>query len=151
MVGTFAQLATAPARNGTGSVTFVDKTVSLANTYAYRVTAVNAAGQSAYTGTVTVLVAIPGAPTINTATAVRQANGEVITVTWTAVPGANGYTIQWSATAAFTTVAGTGTVGNVTTYNTVRIARQVWYVRVIATNVLGQSQPSPVKTVAAAP
>lgn len=50
---TFTQVATAPARNGTGNVTYTDTTVAPATTYVYRVTAVNLAG-SAVSGTITV-------------------------------------------------------------------------------------------------
>lgn len=50
---TFTQIATAPARNGTGNVTYTDATVAPQTTYVYRVSAVNLAG-SAVSGTVTV-------------------------------------------------------------------------------------------------
>ena len=67
--------------------------------------------------TATVIVpALPAAPTILTAKSAASGGGERMTVTWGAVPGATGYTIQWSATAAFTTIAGSGTVGNATTH-----------------------------------
>ena len=52
--GAFVQIDTAPARNNTGSVTFVDTTVVAGNAYAYRVAAVNAAGMSAYSNTASV-------------------------------------------------------------------------------------------------
>ena len=47
----FTQIATAPARNNTGNVTFTDTTVKAAQTtqsYTYRVAAGNVAGLSAY-------------------------------------------------------------------------------------------------------
>ena len=148
--GAFAQIGTAPAKTNTGSVTFTDTGVSQGSTYDYRVAAVNAVGQSSWSNTFTILVAAPAAPTINTAAAVRQGGNERVTVTWGAVTGATGYTIQWSATSAFTTVAGSGTVGGVTTFTTGNIARQIWYFRVIATNPLGPSPPSPIKSVPSA-
>ena len=49
--GAFTQIATAPARNSTGNVTYVDTTAvatSAVTTYTYRVAAVNIAGTSAY-------------------------------------------------------------------------------------------------------
>jgi hypothetical protein len=125
-------------------------TIAPGTTYTYRVAAVNAIGQSAYTNTATAIVpALPAAPAITGATAARSGNGERVTVTWSSVAGATGYTIQWSATQAFTSIAGSGTVGNTTTFTTGQFARQTWYIRVIATNLVGQSPPSTVATVAA--
>ena len=58
--GAFAALATLPARNRTGNVTYTDLAVAAGNTYAYRVTAVNGVAPSAYSNTVT--LAVPNAP-----------------------------------------------------------------------------------------
>jgi FtsP/CotA-like multicopper oxidase with cupredoxin domain len=150
--GAFAQIAAPAARSGTGTVTYVDPTVTPGATYAYRVAAVNAVDRSAYSNTATVTIAaLPAAPAIKTATAARSGSNERVTVTWGAVPGATGYRIQWSATPAFTTVAGSGTVGAVTSFTTGNIARQAWSFRVIATNAAGDSPASGVVTVAAAP
>ncbi|MGW5433605.1 multicopper oxidase domain-containing protein [Streptomyces sp. NPDC004059] len=55
---TFSQVGTAPARNKTGSVTFVDSTVALGSTYQYRVSALNIAGRGT-TPPVTVMVSAP--------------------------------------------------------------------------------------------
>lgn len=148
--GTFAQVGTAPARTSTGAATFTDTSVQLGTTYEYRVAATNAAGQSDWSNTVSVRVDVPPAPTITSATAARAGGGERITVTWGTVASATGYRIQWSADQAFTTVAGTATVGTVTTFTTPTLARQTWYVRVIATNPVGPSPPSAVSTVPAA-
>ena len=83
----------------------------------------------------------PTAPSGVSGTAARSGNGETITVRWT--PTSNNaatFRVQWSATAAFTTVAGTATAnGGVTQLTTPRIARQVWYVRVVAVNPLGEA------------
>lgn len=146
---TFTQIGTAPARASTGSVTFTDSGVTLGSTYAYRVAAVNATAQSPWSNTVTIAVAVPAAPVIKSAVAARQGSGERVTVTWSAIPGVTGYTIQWSASQAFTAVAGSGRVSG-TTFTSGSIARQTWYFRVIATNLLGNSPPSPVVTVASA-
>ncbi len=148
--GAFAPIATAPGRSGTGGVTFLDTGIVPGTTYQYRVAATNAIGLSAYTNTATVVVpALPAVPVISSATAAAQGSGERVTVVWGAVAGATGYRVQWSATAAFTSVAGTGTVGATTTFTSPQLPRQTWYVRVIATNLVGQSQPSAVSTVPA--
>jgi len=148
----FSNLVTLPARtqgNGTGNVTYVDTSVVLNNTYTYRVTAINAFVKSAYSNTVEVLVALPAAPTILTATAVRQGNNERVTVTWTDVTGETGYTIQWSTT-NWGAIAGSGNVGaNITTFTTGNIARRIWYFRVCATNLLGTVCSVPVLVPAA--
>ena len=80
------------ALGSTGATSYTDSTVSAAATYTYTVSAINSAGASAATAplSVTTPVALPAAPTglattSNTATAV--------TLTWTAVTGATGYTV----------------------------------------------------------
>ena len=61
--GVFGQIATAPARNSTGNVTYLDTTTLAGNTYAYRVAAVNIAGTSASTNTASVTFPVaPAAP-----------------------------------------------------------------------------------------
>ena len=149
--GAFASIATPAARGGTGNVTFVDSTVALAHTYDYRVSAVNFAGTSALSNVVTVGVMVPAVPVIATGTAARQRRNERVTITWGDVANETGYTIQWSTTASFATVSGTGTAAaNATTFTTGNIARQVWYLRIRANNVLGSSAWSTVRTVTAA-
>ena len=132
----FTQIAFPPARNGTGNVTYVDTTIQPGITYWYRVAARNLIVQSAYSNTVQVAVpALPAKPTILSAVAVRQGNNnERVTLTWSAVPGVTGYTIQW-APVNFGPIAGTGNVGpNTTTFTTGNILWQVWWFRVGATN-----------------
>jgi FtsP/CotA-like multicopper oxidase with cupredoxin domain len=81
----FAQIATAPARNNTGNVTFTDTTVRAATTpqtYTYRVAAANVAGNSGYSNPAAVAIGIvvpPAAPTNLTAT--LQA-GPLVQLTW---------------------------------------------------------------------
>jgi FtsP/CotA-like multicopper oxidase with cupredoxin domain len=149
--GTWATVATLAARTGTGTVTYADPTVlTVGGTYEYQVVAFNAVAQSDPAGPIT--VSKPAQPAITSATAAKWGNGETLTVRWNAVPLATGYRVEWSATAAFTQVAGSATVGAVTSYTTTaRLARQTWYVRVVATNALGTSSPSAVSTVAPAP
>ena len=145
----FTQIATAPARAGTGSVTYTDTTVAPGTTYTYQVAATNAIAVSNYATATVVVPAVPAAPTILTAKSAASGNGERMTVTWASVPRATGYAIQWSATSAFTTIAGSGTVGSAaTTFTTGQLPRQTWYVRAIANNnLVGPSQPSGVWTV----
>jgi fibronectin type 3 domain-containing protein len=150
---TFTQLATAPARSSTGgTVTYVDTTPTLGATYVYRVTAVNAAGASG-PAQLTVTAGPPAAPTDLTGTAARQGNNERLTLRWTDVAdNETSQTVQWSTSATFATVAGTGTAAaDATTFTTGTIARQQWYVRVRATNPLGSSAWSATLAVAPAP
>ena len=147
--GPFAQIATPGARANTGGVGFVDTNLRPGATYAYRVAAVNAVDRSAYTNTATVIVpALPATPDVASAAAAASGNGERVTVTWNRAAGATGYRVQWSATSAFASIAGTATVGNAASFTTGPLARQTWYVRVIATNLAGQSPPSAVVAVA---
>ncbi len=150
--GPFAAIATAPARNGTGSVTYTDTTVSPSTTYSYRVAARNLAGGSSYSNTATVAIgALPGTPAITNATAALAGNRERVTVTWTAGAPTNqtGFTVQWSATSDFATIAGSGTTNaSARTFTTGQITSQVWYVRVFAQNAVG---PSPFSAVTSVP
>jgi len=149
---TFATIGTAPARNNTGNITWLDSTPTIGATYVYRVIARNVAGDSAPSNQVTASLVLPGAPTITTAVAARQGGGERVTVQWADVADETGYTIQWSATEAFTTVAGSGSAAaNATTFTTGTITRQAWYFRMRATNPVGTSAWSPVVPVSPAP
>jgi predicted phage tail protein len=138
---TFTQIATAPARNNTGGVTFVDVLVSLGTTYTYRVAAVNAGGSSAYSNLASITVSVPADPTNLSATAVRQGTNERVTLTWSDVAtNESGYTVQRSADPTFNTGVTTTTLAaGTTTYITGNIARTTWYFRVRAFNALGTS------------
>jgi len=138
---TFVQIATAPARNNTGNVTYVDTTVTLGTTYTYRVSAVNALGASAYSNLASVTVDVPLAPSNLLATAVRQGNNERVTLTWTDnANNESGFEIQRATNSAFTTGLVTSSVGaNTTTFNTGNISRLSYYFRVRAVNILGPS------------
>jgi FtsP/CotA-like multicopper oxidase with cupredoxin domain len=150
---TFSQIAAPPARNGTGAVTVVDSAVTRGNSYQYRVTAVNVAGRSAPSNTMTVAVDVPATPMISSATAARQGgNNERVTVRWTDVASESGYTVQWSNSSGFNTIAGTASpAADATTYTTGNVARQTWYVRIRANNALGSSAWSAISTVPPAP
>jgi FtsP/CotA-like multicopper oxidase with cupredoxin domain len=149
----FVQVGPAPARNNTGSVTYVDPTpVQLGATYTYRVAAVNAMGASAYSNVASVVVAPPTAPAGLSATVARQGNNERVTLTWTDVAtNEAGYTVQRSADPTFAAGVTTNTLAaNATTYTTGNITRTTWYFRVSAFNAIGASawatvtvQPAP--------
>lgn len=149
--GAFARLATPPARANTGTATYVDGAVSVGSTYAYRVSAVNVAGQSTPSNTSTAAVLLPGQPTIATATAVRSGNNERVTLTWGDVANETSYVVQWSAN-SFATVSGQSgaLAAGSTTFTTGNVARQAWSFRVRAVNVVGVVD-SAVRPVAAAP
>ena len=136
--GPWTAVGTAPAHNGNSKVTFTDPTVKPATAYSYRVAAVNLGGTSAYSN-VAALTAVtpPAAPTGVTGKASRVLFWETVSVKWNAVPGATGYTVQWSNN-GFATVAGsTNAGGNSTQATTPLVGRQAWQFRVGATNAGG--------------
>jgi len=140
--GVFSVLATVGPKNNTGSVSYADTTVLAGNTYQYRVAAVNAAGLSPYSNTVSIALTIPAAPSNLTAGAVRRGNNAQVTLTW--VDNANnetGFTIQWASDAAFTNILMTTTAAvNSTTYTTSNLARNTsYYFRIQAFNTAGTS------------
>lgn len=150
--GGFTQLATPPARANTGTVTYVDGSVSTGNTYEYRVSAVNVAGRSTASNTAAAAVLLPGQPVINTAVAARAGANERITLTWGDVANETSYVVQWSTSSTFATISGQSAAlpAGTTSYTTGNIARQPWFVRVRAVNVVG-AVDSAVRSVPAAP
>jgi hypothetical protein len=138
---TFSQLATAPARTGSGStVSFTDSTVALGTTYQYRVASVGVGGQSAWSNVLAVPVMVPVAPAKLLGSAARSGTNERVTLSWGDLSNEAGYTVQWSTSSTFATIAGTGTTAaNVTSFTTGNIARQTWYFRVLGSNALGSS------------
>ena len=140
--GPFVQIATRPARNGTGNTTYVDATVTLGNTYTYRVATVNAVGSSAYSNPSTILVDVPAAPSNVNAVAVSFGANERVTLTWTNnASNVTRFMIERSTDPGFTTVVTAFVSGNLTTYTTGNIPKVAYYFRVSATNVLGASAP----------
>jgi FtsP/CotA-like multicopper oxidase with cupredoxin domain len=152
----FALIATVPARNNTGSVTYVDTTVAFGNTYRYRVLAFNGGGNSAYAPTTggiqAVLPAIPAAPTsFNVRVAANRGNTYTATLNWAASAGAAGYTIQRANNLTFTT--GLATIpATGTTLSQIVNRNSVYYYRIRANNSLGGSSawtnasPFPIRT-----
>jgi len=136
----FAQIATPPARNGTGNVTFVDTTVQIGHTYLYQVAAVNLAGSSLSNAATVTIAQLTPAPTILTKAAVRQGTNERVTLTWTNVSYETGYIVQRSTDLTFGTgVTATTLAANTTTYTTGNITRTTWYFRIRAFNATGSS------------
>ncbi len=150
---TFTQIGTAAAKTGTGTnQTYVDTTTVLGSTYLYRVRATGLGGPSTASNVVSLAFAVPATPSKLFGSAVRSGASEKATLTWGDLPNETSYTVQWSNTSSFTTVAGTGTTAaNVTSFTTGNITRQAWFFRVRATNILGSSAFSSPIQIAAAP
>lgn len=143
---TFTQVGVAPPRTSTGNVTYVDTTPAGSTSYVYRVAAVNVVGVSAWSNTspAVAIGALATAPVIRSAVATRQGRNEQVTLSWSNVAGETGYTIQWSATSDFATIAGSGsTAADVLTFKTGNLARQTWYFRVGSVNAVGTAWSAP--------
>jgi hypothetical protein len=152
------QIAIAPARIGTGSTTFADTTVLQGTTYSYRVAAVNAAGQSAYSNTAAnVTVPIPPtAPTIFTAANGANGNGNTrsVILAWTDTSNnETGFTIQRATNATFTSSLNTQTVAtNAVTVTQTGLSRNTqYYYRIQSNNGAASSSlvnatPFPIRT-----
>ncbi len=151
----FAQIAVPGPRNGQGNVTYVDTTVTANNSYSYQVKALNAAGSSAYTNTVSVSVpAIPAAPT-NFIVSVVKATGNnyTATLTWTDnATNETGFTIQRATNATFTTGLSSFTAAaNAVTLTQTVTRNTTYYYRIRANNLGGSSAwvnalPFPIRT-----
>jgi FtsP/CotA-like multicopper oxidase with cupredoxin domain len=136
---TFTPLATAPARVGTGAVTFVDTTVTYGTTYTYRVADITAFGNSPFTNTAQVVVpAQPLAPTaLTAANGANQGSQRRVVLTW--VDNANnetGFTVQRATDAAFTAgVVNTAVAANATTTTISGLTRNTnYFFRIRANN-----------------
>jgi predicted phage tail protein len=133
----------------------VDTTVVRGNTYVYQVTAVNAAGPSAPTNTVSVTVpAIPAAPTSFRVSVVKAGgNNYTATLTWLDnATNETGFTIQRATNATFTTgLASFNAAANVMTLTQTVTRRTTYYYRIRANNAGGSSVwvnalPFPIRT-----
>jgi predicted phage tail protein len=157
--GAYAQLSTPGPFAGTGTVTATDNTVTVGNTYSYRVYAVGAGGQSAPSNVATVLVPLPTPPPAapNNLTAVLQTGptGAVIRLTfrdnatnetgfqlWQSVNGG-----AFALRATLPLRAGTGNV----TYNDQVPAGNTYAYYVIATGASANSAPSNTATLTVPP
>lgn len=135
--GAFVVIGTAGQRNGTGSVTYNDNTVTPANTYTYRVAAVNGSVKSAYSNSASVDI-LPSAPT-NLVSPSKTSTS--ITLRWTRTqntPPATGYVI-WSSPdgATWTQVA---MVGNVTTYTDTGLTPNTRYYYKVRAYMIGVNE-----------
>ena len=140
---TFAQIAAPGPRTNTGSVTYIDATVTGGNSYLYRVAAFNAGGTSAFVtlATAVVIQAIPAAPTSFTV-AVARANGnnDTATLTWAAAANPTNFTIQRANNLGFTTGLTTFTPAGTARSLTQTVNRNtVYYYRIRANNNVGDS------------
>ncbi len=108
-----------------------------ANTkYFYKLAAINASGISAQSNEASATTA-PGAPT-GLSAAAGAAGTKKITISWTASPGATGYTIYRSTSSAGTYTQ--LTTATTTSYiNTGLTAGTTYYYKVAATNASGTS------------
>jgi hypothetical protein len=156
---TFAQIASVGPKTNTGSVTYVDATVTGGNSYLYRVRAFNSGGPSAWVtlGTAVFIPTIPAAPASFTVKAVK-ANGNNYTATlkWTLATGAPNpanFTIQRANNLAFTTGLASFTAASTATGLTQTVTKNtVYYYRIRANNSIGGSSawtnalPFPIRT-----
>jgi predicted phage tail protein len=150
----FAQIAAPGPLSGTGSVTYVDTTVTAGNTYLYRVKAVNAIGPSNYSNTISVTVpAVPAAPTnFTVATAPAQGNKYTATLTWAYGVNPTNFTIQRATNLSFTSGLNTSTVaGNLRTATQTINRNTTYYYRIRANTPAGSSAwtnalPFPIRT-----
>ncbi len=130
--GPFVQVATAPANNNTGSVTFVDASVVAGSNYVYRVAAANLAGVSAFTNTAAVNLAIPPAAPSNF-TALNGPDGKgnkrTVILTWKDNSTTEtGFTIERATNATFTAGLASITVpANTTTFTETGLSRNTTY------------------------
>ena len=147
--GPFIQIATAPARNNTGNVTFTDTTVRGATataTYTYQVAAVNPVGPSAFSNTAVITVPLASPPAAPTSLAAAL-TGPQISLSWRDnATTESGFVIERSTDGVnFTQVAtapalsGTGMVTWADTTVTVSPADVTYSYRVAATNGAGTS------------
>ena len=154
---TFTQIATAPARAGTGGVTFVDTTVTFGTTYTYRVADITPLGNSGYTNTAQAIVpAQPAAPSaVVAANGANQGNSRRVVLTWVDnATNETGFTVQRATDAGFTTgVVNTNVAANATTATISGLARNTdYYFQIRANNGTVVSSgwvaaaPSPIHT-----
>ncbi|MBI5632248.1 MAG: S8 family serine peptidase [Nitrospirae bacterium] len=143
--GSFVVIATPGPFSGTGTMTYLDRTVKSGNTYTYRMKAVNGTLSSAYSNTASVTVPTPpAAPSSLAGEAVRitrSTTQDVATLAW--IDNAineSAFTVQRSLNAAFTNSLRTFTVGADVNKFSQKVSRaNNFYYRVRATNVAGKS------------
>jgi hypothetical protein len=124
-------------------VTYVDTTAAGGNTYSYRVKAVNGAGPSAYSNTISVRVTAIPAPTGFTVTnSPRNGPSTNANLSWTyaANPTLTGFTIQRATNLSFTTGLNTTNVGSAARSLQQSVSQNtVYYYRIRANTAAGSS------------
>lgn len=127
-------VAVAAAVSGTS---VIDPVSDIA-TYYYRVRASNTEGTSAWSATAAASTTLTAPASLSTS--VSTAWPLVVTLTWPAVPGATGYEVQRSTSAAFVTTTSVATSGSSTsTTDTTAAPTTTYYYRVRATASAGTS------------
>ncbi len=140
--GAFVQIGTLPALLGIGSVSFTDSTLSVGNSYTYRVYAVMGATVSAYSNTASLSLALPAAPSGLTGSAVVLGRADLVTLRW--VDNSNNeasFTVQQALNNTFTSglVTINGIPANSTSYQLSTARLTPYYYRVQAVNAFGTS------------
>ena len=133
--GTWQPAGTVNASNGTGNtVTFFDTGVPVSGSYVYRVGATGLLGTAWSVQSAAVnAVAAPSAPTVTGTSTPTAGNRETLTVNWTAVTGATGYTVRYSANANGNGATTRNLGGNTLTTNWTNLQRRTYYVQVTVT------------------
>ncbi len=139
----FVVIGTAPARNNTGNVTFIDNSVLPETTFIYRVAAFNLAGSSAYSNTAQVYVpgALPLAPSSLTAT--LQAGPQIGLAFIDNATNEAGFVLERSVNGGpfvlLVNLAARNNTGNVTSIDNGILPGTTYQYRVAAVNSAGQS------------
>ncbi len=140
---TFSEIGTAPAKSGTGSVTYTDTTIAAGNTYTYRVKAVNGSTSSGYSNTASVTVpaaGVPAAPTGLTVTSRQAGTTDTVMANWVSFQERSlSYVIEYATDSAFTQNVISQSVSTNTFSKTGFPRNKTYYFRVQAVNQIGSS------------
>jgi FtsP/CotA-like multicopper oxidase with cupredoxin domain len=156
LCASFVTIATPGARANTGSVTYVDTTITFGTSYSYRVYATNAAGLStAPTNTISVTIpAIPAVPTNLKVVATSYIwNAYLAALTWGSTTNPTDFTIQRATNATFTSGLSSSTANGANRSLTQNVNRRTtYYYRIRANNNISGSSawvkalPFPIRT-----
>ena len=124
------------------TVAYSDATVSIGNTYSYRVIAINAYGESAPSNVATVTIALPVAPVLTAVASALSTNLPFVTLTWNNVGGLLGLTLQRATNPGFSaglTSFPLGAAATTFTDTTVASSPTAYYYRIQAVSLIGPS------------